>query len=1007
MSFTNETSALSAHCLCRGRWAGPKCELELRLSALTIQSHSVLLTLHEIAPNGPDPSLGTPSTANSFHVQELTLFFWNTNYSDVCRMIQLSPSDVTNGKIHVKGLERGQRYLFCVSNGHLESCSSVTDTNFESRSREPNCIELRTPLHSPKVLHIEVVIVTCVAAMLVLTLFVFCYLHRRSLVCQLCLHVVCCRRCSCCRALWTHRKDANTRRMRNKQRRGVSSDVLMQDDIPMDFEEFEGENDLCSPIYSGDAQGYFESNSTIHDLKLVSRPSSLGIKTTDSSHTDRDHCALLYENQDLITPIYSPQDHDVMKLAFLDDDWALGNPGEFDHQNHIRCSDFITQPRDSLFSPPLKDNGKFATLQAGFPLHHIYHPMEPRGIESSLWSCQTMPRRFTPTTSPPIFPHSFSMNRKRPASFSSYSSRYPAHLSSKSETPTEGCASDVGFSLDFRNKLPLNLPTCSSSNPVYRGNDISPEIEYSDASGDYRYPPGPKNRTLCNQSNIIRNQRRNSCIDQDVKLRNFKLSNPARFNRPLSMPIGRILTPDLASSSTDHYFGDRFSSTNYPYFQPNFKYLSGLTSPPTYTPSVNGFPYTSPHATDPHAWRYHLRDEPFLFKQRSIDPDSQSYNQFQMNSLPRDVGSYNNTLPRAKKSKMSHPHVSFNDAKTSDVFVSHTLPRIAKPGSSVSAKSAKRPQQLSLRGHVMGLPQAHRPRSVHLTAPTVIGNPQSQVCTPQTKPPESSVSLPSSPSKQPSSRPAKSLMSHIESTLFPRKSAKESAATIRRENQEFLDLKSPVAEDRTKSHSKGRSRKKAGSTSFRILSSGSSSGSEFTSLADSSYKCFFRTEEAQPVAEEAEDPEEVTSSNTSSSSHHMCDETANKSRQGSDSAISSTKSTSKSRLEKSFPRSDSISCFAEDTVNLVTPFCTDVDTPTSEPDEEDTYNDVNSIRLSSETLKTEGAFDESRVGSGDLFLLEKTGEDCKELEGTELERLYFVAEPEYWTDQPEEWEVML
>ncbi|KAK3785785.1 hypothetical protein RRG08_031020 [Elysia crispata] len=996
MSITNdsETSGLNARCACRGRWAGPKCELELHLSALTIQSQSVLLALQEVAPNAPETRDVASPSETDLHLEELTLFLWDMNSTDICRLLHLSRHNVENGELHAKGLERGRRYLLCVSNGHLDSCSSVTGLNMEYLPKEPNCVELITMLDNRDSQYIKILIVTCVTAIFLLALIVFMYLHRRTIVCQMCLHVLFCRRRNCCRSRWKH---TNTRRMR-KEMRKLSGNVLMPDDIPVDFEEFEGENDLCSPMYSCDGLGYMESNSTLTDLKPPSRPTSLDVGTVIGDQTNKDPCALLYDNQDLITPIYSPQDHNVMKLAFLEEDWTSGNQGEVDNQERIGDSVFMPRPEDALFLHPQVENSVFATLQAGLPLHQSY-PSEFYGTENPALHSQTLPRRFLPTTSPPIFPHTYSTNRKRPSSFSSYSSQYPAYMPSKLATPNCEFSPDVDPFLDFQNELPLNPPAAISPNLANRGGELSPEIEYSDASGDYQYFLKPKTMTLRQQRNLIRNQHRHSFIGRDVMLRNPKFARSARYNRPFSMPAGQVfLPPSVASTPRDPPSFDSFSGANHPCLQSDFRYLERLARPLSYIPSVNGFPYTNPYVMDPLEWRYRQRGKPSLFKQRSCRTPSPNYMEFQKSFPLEEICTSNHTLPRAKKPKLPHQHVSFDDPDTGDNFASHTLPRARKSKSSLTPRTAKRPQHLSLRGHATNLPR--RPKSAQLTFPTANYNLLNQPCNPQ-KPSESSTSLPSSPSKPTSSKSAKTLISHIENSLFFRKNTKDPGS--KSENQEFLDLQSPLVEDRARPSSKGKSKKKSRSTSFRILSN--SSGSEFTSLADNTYKCFFKTEEEESEAEE--DKEDISLSRTSSSSHHTCDEISTKSENDADSALSNTKSVSKSSTKRPFSLSDSISCFAEDTVNLVTPFCTEIDSPASEPDEEDTYNDVSSIRASSETLKTEDIFDEGRAGNELGSFSEETRKNYDGVMGTELEPLYFVAEPEYWTDQPEEWEVML
>ena len=1014
MTFTNGsmTSELSARCLCRGRWAGPKCELELHLSALSIHPKTISLHLQEVAPPPSTSNENSHRDPAGFHVTELTLFLWNTNSSHVCRLLQLWPDRVTDGKLRVEGLDRGQEYVACVANGHLDSCSFFTDNGREFPSKESNCVTLITPLHNHIILDRYIILVACVGLVFLLFLFGFFYLHRRTLVVQLCLHVLCCRRCRCCRSRWFNGKNDNAinRRMR-KQLREVSGDVLMPDDIPVDFEEFEGENDLCSPMYSPDGFGFTESDTTLSDFKSTPhRPNSLGLKTMVPFQNPTDHDAFLYENQDLITPIYSPTDQNVMKLAFLEDDWVPANTGgQIINHERWECTNdtgFLTEPED--ISSRRLSLGKGVRGLQGHPTLHGRFPLrksclsQPDVTKHSFFSSGALPTRFLPTTTRQSALHSYTMHRLRPSSFSAYSTKRPAFLPITPIYQEREPAHGVDMLHNTRDVSPFSIRSPTLPDCVSNRRDISPEIEYSDASGDYRYPALPDIQTVGGQKR--KRLLRHSSMDYNVSYRHPKVSRSARYNRPLSMPTEHFLqTPTLAGLSFNAYpHLHPITRRDNPYIPARLGYFSNQNPPFPLIPRPNGLRYSANPdiIPDPIPWSHQQRERRFLPKQNTFDS---AFLQPHPSPKSEEAFPMTNTLPRAKKPKFPKVHVAFDDATVVNPFSSHTLPRSTKCKPSARSEFARRPHQLSLRNQALDLSQ--RPRPPPLTFPALLDHPQNRL--PRTEnPPELFLSLPGSPTKPPSSKPVRTLISHFENNLFSRNSSKPNQN--KSEIQEFIDLQSPLAEDRTRSSSRGRSslKKRTRPISHRMYNRG---GNQFTSLADDTYKCFFQTENSNP--DRTKQKSHFPGTATLSSSFLTCDENSIRSETDADSALSKTASIFSSSARHpaiprntkhaQIPRSTSISCFAEDTVNLVTPFCTEDDSPKSEAGDDDTYNDVLSLQASSETLPTE-----SHSGDG-LLGKESLDENSLDKVGTELEPLRFVASPDFEADEPKEWEIML
>merc|ERR1719239_245355 len=191
VSATNHSTS-PAHCQCRGKWAGLRCEDTIQVKVHEVTSETAVLEI----------SGEKTQTFSDLHIRELTLATWELkmNSSRRCMMQQTTASDDRSGLLSLKGLEKNQEYFFCVVNGHFDLCAyfrlGVADMMVEK-----NCLNLSTLSVDPPPDDdiVFLVVISLMSVLVVVVLVVFIYLHRQSLVWKMMLNYCCCRNCYSCR----------------------------------------------------------------------------------------------------------------------------------------------------------------------------------------------------------------------------------------------------------------------------------------------------------------------------------------------------------------------------------------------------------------------------------------------------------------------------------------------------------------------------------------------------------------------------------------------------------------------------------------------------------------------------------------------------------------------------------------------------------------------------------------------------------------------------------------
>ncbi|GFS18188.1 hypothetical protein ElyMa_001515000 [Elysia marginata] len=993
MSITNgsDPAGRSVRCLCRGRWAGPTCERELRLSVFSIQSELVLLELKHTTPSGQESQQSI-----DFQIEEFTVFLWNKKSMNSCRILQMLPESVKDEKVQLKGLEKEEKYVACVSNGHIDSCSFYSDQRkMENLSNQTNCLEIVMLLHGDKSSYMHIIATVCVTAVFLLVLGIFLYVHRRSLILRLCFHIVCCRSCRCCRSISRTNKSENVWRT-CKRMHEASSDVLMSDDIPIDFEEFEAENDLSSPIYSCDDFQNIDSSREMFDARLL----PYGDTSVDSYDAlpkqTKENCALLYENQDIISPVYSPQDHNVMKLAFVEDD-LFSQKHEQRGNEHNATEDLDTRAdqEEKLFQcaqigNKVLDLQRYSTLQTSPPLQQSY--LSHLDLINHPFSSHTLPSRFRQRTSIKHFDngHTDYYPPQRRRSLFTYGDPTPLLA-----PPSQGTPSMVDFDLihPTRHASPVPFPFLTSTTP----HDTSPEIEYSDASGDYRYPPVTSTYTLPRQNRTFRDHPTRSITAHDIKMRNLRFP---RYKRPLSMPNEFFFqAPTVGASFPHHRFNFPTTEPVQPYFGPNFNDLNNLTCPSSYIPRSKTFQVKRDRyhsITDSLTSRQNQQQMPFLYNKHSADLPS-SFSPFELQAKNYEMQPFTNTLPKAKKPKMSFDHQDLDDTINVQRFSSHSLPRAAKRKPTVTANTARRPRQLSLKTHALDFPQSASFTPTKF--PTKIDNPIHLTYSFQDTL-QSSRSFPNSPSLPQPPNPVKAFINHFENNLFSR----SADPNKKFENQEFIDLKSPLADEKDQPKGSGKTKKNSKWPKNR-MSNGSKKGADFICLADNSYKCFFKTDIDAHGAEQENTADFPLPRSSSSSSLPISEEFPKQSDSDFDKTPQAAKPKTRSGIVRSshVPRDDSISCFAENTVNLVTPFCSESFSFKTGQKQTMHYTDVPRSRSFGAPCVEET----EDITSGGKRRPNVSTKELKFNKNSLVTDLPFDAELEPRTEEPKEWELIV
>lgn len=333
-SLFNDTPSEKAYCSCRGQWGGLRCELRLFVTVQFVASQVVALKLRGRSSDGHKKA----HTTDNLFVSEVTVAVWNFNVSDQCLLLQQNMS--AKNVIILNGLDKEQEYLVCIANGFMDSCLFFQQ-QLLNISKLSTCIYFETKQFDVESLDIGFIAVPSGVVIFIIVIIIFLYCQRHSLFVQLCLNKVCCRNCYCIR------KRIQRRQCLTHRHRDVSGDMLMPGDVSMDFESISeahtratGESN-CRRTHSSNASS-------------TSRRSACSIDP-DGSMTipaSMDHNTFLYENQSLIPPLYSPQDHKVMTLTYIDDDFIP-----------VNTEYTASEPKDALFSEP---------QSGGFPQDQIH-----------------------------------------------------------------------------------------------------------------------------------------------------------------------------------------------------------------------------------------------------------------------------------------------------------------------------------------------------------------------------------------------------------------------------------------------------------------------------------------------------------------------------------------------------------------------------------------------------------------------------------------------------------
>lgn len=301
ISLINGTVSGHAYCTCRGEWAGPRCEARIYISAQYVTTGTVTLEMRGVTSSGLEEAW----KLKDLHISEMTVALWNLNISGQCLLLQKEHAE---NVIVLEGLARDQEYIVCVANGFADSCSSFRQRPLNATSLS-NCIHFQTKLFDEAHFDVGLIVVPCAIVIFIIAICIFFYCNRHSLLVQLCLNKVCCRSCYRCR-----------RHARRSQRtkRDTSGRGLMTPDLVADFESLSEAHSLA---VTDPGRGRTHSSNA---SSSASRRSACSLEPDAAAPglTSLDQSSFLYEDQSLVKPIYSPQDHKIMTLTYLDEDFS-------------------------------------------------------------------------------------------------------------------------------------------------------------------------------------------------------------------------------------------------------------------------------------------------------------------------------------------------------------------------------------------------------------------------------------------------------------------------------------------------------------------------------------------------------------------------------------------------------------------------------------------------------------------------------------------------------------
>ncbi|CAL1546144.1 unnamed protein product [Lymnaea stagnalis] len=296
LSLVNGTQRNDAQCVCLGQWAGLRCEAKLYLSLRTISSDSVSFEVKGMKARPPVEHF----SFQELHITDMTLVIWNLNRSDHCLILQQTE---IQSPFHVHGLQRGQGYVVCTANGVFESCSVFDETNLTFQS---NCLHFETIASEPNPLNFGAALFSCVLSFFIFIAICYMYSKRHTLLVQFILNIFCFRNCYCLR------RYGKRRRQPMRRQREISSEILMPPEFAIDFSSSSGL--FASSYRPGVSSRAMSSKAS----SSGSRRSAFSMDASFTSATDP--IGFLYENQSLIKPIYSSQSSDILKLTYLEED---------------------------------------------------------------------------------------------------------------------------------------------------------------------------------------------------------------------------------------------------------------------------------------------------------------------------------------------------------------------------------------------------------------------------------------------------------------------------------------------------------------------------------------------------------------------------------------------------------------------------------------------------------------------------------------------------------------
>ena len=211
-SFLTRDNLTQSRCACSGKWAGPRCQHQIRLDPQSVTSSHVTLKVDLMTSDGADvtESMAMSLTSGRKEVElNYTLVFWRRN--DTVRFLAADAAFLRSGDIScvllhkqqskspvLQGLLPATRYTICVENGFVDSCllSSFADSAFSSSSSShgsevssqwpSNCVTVFTssgglpPPLLTKSSAVTAVAVVSVLVMVVLVVVLVVFLVRRQ-----------------------------------------------------------------------------------------------------------------------------------------------------------------------------------------------------------------------------------------------------------------------------------------------------------------------------------------------------------------------------------------------------------------------------------------------------------------------------------------------------------------------------------------------------------------------------------------------------------------------------------------------------------------------------------------------------------------------------------------------------------------------------------------------------------------------------------------------------------